>query len=146
MFISGQGNNHELLEIAEPAFFSSGHVHVMKKGTATGVTRGVYDGLFLSINLRFEKSPTAPFFIFENCYRIKDKKEQFADSGDSGSGVYLLDKEDSRVKALGIVFARYPYQSATIVCKVKHIADSFNLTFIKDDFSKKVFQNFNEYK
>ena len=147
MFISGQENNNdELLEIAEPDFFSSDDVHVMKKGTATGVTRGVYGGFFMSTNVRFEKSPTGPFFTFENCYRIDDKKEQFFDTGDSGSGVFLLDKEDSRVKALGIAFARWSFQPATLVCKVKHIAESFNLTIIKDDFSKKVFENFNEYK
>ena len=146
MFISGQENKHELLEIAEPDFFASEDVHVMKKGTATGVTRGVYGGFFMSTNVRFEKSPNGPFFTFENCYRIDDKKEQFFDNGDSGSGVFLLDEENLRVKALGIAFARCPFHSATLVCKVKHIAESFSLTIIKDDFSKKVFEHFNKYK
>lgn len=89
MFISGQENNHELLEIAEPDFFASDDVHVMKKGMSTGVTCGVYGGFFMSANVRFEKFPTGPFFTFENCYRIDDKKEQFFDTGDSGSGVFF---------------------------------------------------------
>ena len=142
----GQKSNHELLEIAEPDFFSSDDVHVIKKGTATGKTRGVYGGFFMSEKVDFKESSNGVFFIFENCYRIRDKEGQFFDDGDSGSGVFLLDKEDSKVKVLGIAFARSLYQCATLVCKVNHIADRFNLSIIKDDFSKELFKDFDQHK
>ena len=145
MLISGQENDHERLEIADPGFFASDDVHVIKKGQATGITRGVYGGFFMSEKVDFKPFSTESFFIFENCYRILDKDGQFFDEGDSGSGVFLIDKKDSNVKALGIAFARSLYQCATLVCKVNHIAERFQLSIIKDDFSRRVAENINDY-
>lgn len=53
--------------------------------------------------------------------------------GDSGSGVYLIDRKGSRIQPLGIAFGRY--SGFTLVCKIKHIAERFDLSVLKDTFS-----------
>ena len=46
--------------------------------------------------------------------------------GDSGSGVFVLNKKDNSLKPLGIAFARY--SPLTAVCCKRKIMDAFNVS------------------
>lgn len=113
----------------------------MKKGRTTNVTLGIYDGLCLLARLLFGIQQNGPFYLFEKCYRILDKDEDFFQGGDSGSGVFLIDKNTSRIHPLGIAFGRCI--GSTLVCKIKHIAERFQLSVMKDSFSTSYL---NEYR
>ena len=138
-------NTHqETLEIAEPDPLPSEELQVVKKGKTTNVTHGVYGGILLLARLRFGIASTGRYYLFINCYRINDATEnnQFFDEGDSGSGVFLIDRQNSRVKPLGIAFGRFNCGHFTLVCKIKHIAEQLNLSILRDAFSNNVLQNF----
>lgn len=113
----------------------------MKKGRTTNVTLGFYDGLFLLAQLRFGIEQNGPFYNFKKCYRILDNDEEFFQGGDSGSGVFLIDENSSRIQPLGIAFGRGI--GFTLVCKIKHIAERFQLSVMKDSFSTSYL---NEYR
>ena len=105
----------------------------MKKGRTTNVTRGIYGGEFSLAKLHFGFEEKGPFYLFEKCYRIFDEDSTFFDEGDSGSGVFLIDRKGSGIQPLGIAFGRYC--GFTLVCKIKHIAERFHLSVLKDDVS-----------
>lgn len=66
---------------------------------------------------------------FNNCFVVDDLRSPFFKEGDSGSGVFLLDKTSQTVKALGIAFARKHGSQQTLVCKLNPIAKEFKLLF-----------------
>ena len=105
----------------------------MKKGATTNVTLGIYDGLCLLATLRFGIQQNGPFYYFEKCYRILDDDDEFFERGDSGSGVFLIDRNSSRIQPLGIAFGRCI--GSTLVCNIKHIAERFQFSILKDSFS-----------
>ena len=105
----------------------------MKKGRTTNVTLGTYDGLCLLAKLCFGIEQNGPYYYFEKCYRILDTDKEFFQRGDSGSGVFLIDRNSSRIKPLGIAFGRCI--GFTLVCKIKHIVERFQLSILKDSFS-----------
>lgn len=103
---------------------------VRKKGTITDETEGILVDASLAICVDIP-SPRGGFYFFEECYGIcdEDEEKQFFKQGDSGSGVYLIDR-DKRLKPLGIAFARL--RSITAVCKISKILDAFNISVFQN--------------
>lgn len=66
---------------------------VRKKGRATAETEGVLVSGMSTVLVNDSVSPVK--YQFDFCYEIKSKNadEQFFKPGDSGSGVYLIDRE-----------------------------------------------------
>lgn len=67
------------------------------------------------------------YYEFKNCFAVKQKDETTCfDKGDSGSGVFLIDKKDNSLKPLGTAFTFF--QSKTAVCKIRQITDAFKVS------------------
>lgn len=105
-----------------------GNMRVRKMGTTTKQTHGILVDASLAICVDIP-SPRGGFYFFEECYGICDDKSEFFKEGDSGSGVYLIDR-DERIKPLGIAFARL--RSITAVCKISKILDAFNISVFQN--------------
>lgn len=120
---------------------------VVKRGNASGETTGVLFDKIISVKIGFQME-SEPSYIFQNCYSIKDEQRDspFFKIGDSGSGVFVIDKENQSLAALGIAFARGEYNRITYVCKIKHISDEFNLIVHAVGLSKDLFNNNNNLK
>ena len=103
-------------------------IRVRKKGTTTDETEGILVDASLAVCVEVP-SPRGGFYFFKECYGISDDKDEFFQQGDSGSGVYLIDR-DERLKPLGIAFARL--QSITAVCKISQIIDAFNISVFQN--------------
>lgn len=102
---------------------------VTKKGRTTGTTIGylVDNSLSVRINKSF---PSKGCFCFCNCYAIENNTEDqpFFEAGDSGSGVYVIEKENT-LKPLGIAFAKSCLYTA--VCKIDKIVEKLNLEIVR---------------
>lgn len=99
---------------------------VKKRGRTTGDTIGklVDDCLYICVD---STKVQGRYYVFEKCFAVKGRDEtKFFDKGDSGSGVFLIDKKDKSLKALGIAFAFF--QTKTAVCKIRQITDAFNVS------------------
>ena len=117
---------------------------VVKRGNASGETTGDLCDKSISVKIGFQME-SEPSYVFQNCYSIKDEQRNspFFKIGDSGSGVFVIDKENQSLAALGIAFARGKCNRRTFVCKIKHISDEFNLTVHTVGLSKDLFNNNN---
>lgn len=103
----------------------NGSILVKKRGRTTGDTIGklVNDGFFVRV---YSTKVHGRYYEFNNCFAVKQKDETtFFDKGDSGSGVFLIDKDNS-LKPLGIAFAFF--RSKTAVCKIRQITDAFKVS------------------
>lgn len=102
---------------------------VTKIGTATETTCGRLTDDSLSVD------PEISGINFEcyNCYaieKIKINDDPFFLEGDSGSGVYVIDKDTRKpIKALGIAFAFTKRQTA--VCNIGTIVDELDLQIVR---------------
>lgn len=98
---------------------------VKKRGRTTGDTIGklVEDNFSVRIYCRVDE-----YYEFKNCFGVQKINNEtiFFDQGDSGSGVFLIDENDSSLKPLGIAFASF--YSETVVCKIGQIVDAFNVS------------------
>lgn len=104
---------------------------VKKRGRTTGDTIGKLDGDCMHVRVYSTQVPRQ-YYEFENCFAvIQQDNNTFFDKGDSGSGVFLIDKNDSSLKPLGIAFAFFG--SKTAVCKIRQIANAFNVTVYEDE-------------
>lgn len=72
------------------------------------------------------------FYYFEGWFGVVSDQHSFFEPGDSGSGVYLLDSNDTpkRSKPLGIAFARM--RCLTAVCRVREFLDTCNVSICRD--------------
>lgn len=103
----------------------------MKLGRTTEKTFGELTDDSLSIKVPVDTSCLSKGYIdFFNCYAIKNiaGKEAFFSQGDSGSGVFVEEK-DTPLKPLGIVFASLLSQTA--VCKIDTIVNKLDLTIVR---------------
>ena len=129
-------NNHEgsTLPIADPA--EPAGLRVFKRGNATCLTEGVLCGIRESVNILLGSRQ----FFFNKCFVVGDlqNSSHFFKEGDSGSGVFVLDKPSQRLKALGIGFAISQVSGETFVCKLSHICRDFNLSLSEEIFAKKI--------
>lgn len=108
-----------------------GKTKVMKLGRTTEKTFGELTDDSLSIKVPVDTSCLSKGYIdFFNCYAIKNiaGKEAFFSQGDSGSGVFVEEK-DTPLKPLGIAFASLLSQTA--VCKVDTIVNKLDLTIVR---------------
>lgn len=103
---------------------------VTKKGITTGTTYGrlIED----SRSILMEVGPET--FKFDNCYVIEnindDDDDPFFHEGDSGSGVYVIDKNNKEpIKPLGIAIAFTNWQTA--VCNISKIVDQLGLQIVR---------------
>lgn len=108
-------------------------VRVVKRGSTTGVTEGIYRGVHSSGRI----GPTVSsgrFYFFKNCFGICDQKNgpPFFQEGDSGSGVFQIDRNKRLLYPIGIAFGRLKYHQLTYVCKIKDIATRFKLSICQD--------------
>lgn len=108
-----------------------GKTKVMKLGRTTEKTFGELTDDSLSIKVPVDTSCLSKGYIdFFNCYAIKNiaGKEAFFSQGDSGSGVFVEEK-DTPLKPLGIAFASLLSQTA--VCKIDTIVNKLDLTIVR---------------
>lgn len=102
---------------------------VTKTGTATETTRGrlMDDTLSLDFDISGIK------FESDSCYSIEYidiNDDPFFREGDSGSGVYVIDKDTGKpIKPLGIAFAYTNWRTA--VCKIGEIVDELDLQIVR---------------
>lgn len=105
----------------------NGSVSVKKVGRATGKTVGklVSDCLYVRV---YPTQVHETYYEFQNCFAVEPEENGslFFDKGDSGSGVFVIDKKDNSLKPLGIAFAFLC--SKTAVCKIGQITDAFNVS------------------
>lgn len=124
-------------------------VEVMKTGRTTGTTLGTLYRSFgeKSMTMRLS-SQSEIFYTFKDVYVILNKGEPFSRPGDSGSGVFVVEKTqegDKPGKALGILFAglysenassekafsKEVYLKKTYVCKIAKILDTLGLKIVR---------------
>lgn len=104
----------------------NGSVLVKKKGRTTGETFGKLVGDCLYVRV-YSTEVRGRYYEFENCFSVKpkDKTTRFFEKGDSGSGVFVIEKDNS-LKPLGIAFASLFCKTA--VCKIGQITNAFNVS------------------
>lgn len=123
-----------MLPIAEPTSLRK-TLEVTKKGKTTDVTYGHI--VEIDYCAKFpHPSQNGRYYVFYRCYRIAKHGKTFFEKGDSGSGVFLIDNENSILKPLGIGFLKGKW---AYVCKIKHVLDRFQLTICKDEFASNFF-------
>ena len=133
LFVSDSKRTPEFLTVVEPTNLRARH-KVTKKGKTTDVTYGhIYQ---INISLRFQRPRQTRWYVFENCYSIAKDGKSFFEKGDSGAGVFLIDKQSKILHPLGIGFSKGKY---TFVCKIQHVLERFNLKICKDEFSRTFF-------
>lgn len=106
----------------------NGSMTVKKRGRTTGDTTGQLVGDCLYVRV-YSTQVHGRYYEFENCFAVKqmDNTKPFFQKGDSGSGVFVIDKKDNNsLKPLGVAFASY--FSKTAVCKIGEITDAFNVS------------------
>ena len=123
------------------------YLKVTKKGNKTGVTYGIIHEVVTSARIdSITDTEFGHFYSFNNCYCVRDVTNDtpFFEIGDSGSGVFLIDETNRRLVPLGIAFARGRFGFSTYVCKIKHIAEKFQLKIYQDAFSSSILQRMND--
>lgn len=113
---------------------------VIKKGKISDVTFGY----ITDFNFRCRwthLSKKGEIIYLRQCYRIARQTDDkpFMLQGDSGCGVFLIDEQERILKPLGIGFAITKTHS--IVCKIKHVIEYFDLAIYQDAFSKEQTMN-----
>lgn len=110
-----------------------GETRVTKRGQTTYITYGRLVETNFAINI--PKTSGIESFTFINCYRIENEEEQkpFFEAGDSGSGVFMIEKDNGQFKPLGIAFASDLISRSTVVCKIEPIITAFGLSVYKED-------------
>lgn len=119
----------EILPVADDKNLTfGGTMEVIKSGRSTGTRVGVLQHNVLSVKV--DKSfLSRGFFAFFKCYAIGNiKSKAFFKGGDSGSGVYVIEK-DGTLKPLGIAFAYLISQTA--VCRIDEIIKPLGLEIVK---------------
>lgn len=122
------------LQIADENDLTNVHgTLVRKKGRVTGITEGILVSGVSTIVVRNGVSPLK--YRFDYCYRIINMPgvKNFFKPGDSGSGVYLIDKEGEK-KPLGIAFA-YTEDGDTLACRIENITRAFDLLLYDEEES-----------
>ena len=112
-------------------------MRVVKRGRTTGVTEGKFHCVHSSVKIN-DDNGHGRFYEFKNCFVILDQNQDegpFFQPGDSGSGVFQIDETNRSLYPIGIAFGRLNFQQLTCVCKIKDIAEKFNLSICQDSFS-----------
>lgn len=99
--------------------------------TKTGITTGTTYGYLIDDSLSLNMEVSGVYFECNNCYVIESKNDDsFFLEGDSGSGVYVIDKDNRKpIKPLGIAFAFTNWQTA--VCNIRKIVDQLGLQIVR---------------
>lgn len=91
----------------------------MKTGRTTGPTTG-----YINNRTFYGKK-------WSDCYSIsKEKSDDFSKNGDSGSGVFLVKKDETQ-KPLGILIGGLIQSKLKIVCKIDKVLDKSGLKIVK---------------
>lgn len=111
-------------------------VKVTKIGRTTGITFGELDGEMESIQME-HPAGSDRYYIFYSPYVVYSIPEErhFFEPGDSGSGVFVVEKTkegDKPGKAVGILFAGAISEEA-YVCKIARILDTLGLTIVRSN-------------
>lgn len=104
---------------------------VRKKGRTTGETEGILISGTSSVSVVNIASPAR--YQFNYCYEIINKPglPPFFEPGDSGSGVFVIDRCGKK-KAVGIAFA-HRLDGTTYVCRIDQILHALNVTLYQDE-------------
>lgn len=107
---------------------------VRKKGKTTGETEGILRSNMASVSVVNTASPAR--YQFSNCYEIINKlgHPPFFKPGDSGSGVFIIDRNGKK-KAVGIAFA-YRLDGTTYACRIDKITQALNVTLYQKEEEK----------
>lgn len=104
---------------------------VRKKGKTTGETEGILRSNMSSVSVDNIASPAR--YQFNNCYEIINRlgHPPFFKPGDSGSGVYIIDRYGKK-KAVGIAFA-HRLDGTTYACRIDKITHALNVTLYQEE-------------
>lgn len=130
-------------------------VEVMKTGRTTAITFGQLDQTYKEDSIRLYHPPQSDnWYSFEDVYVVQNNLgEAFFEPGDSGSGVFVVEKTEEGNKpgkALGILFAgtcseevsseevsseeafsKEVYPEEAYVCKIAKILDTLGLKIVR---------------
>ena len=123
-----------IVEPHEPESACKTH-KVIKKGKISDVTFGKIYKYNVSCRLK-HLSQKGEINVLRKCYTIARQKDDtpFMLKGDSGCGVFLIDEKERNLKPLGIGIGILGTHA--VVCKIKHVLDSFDLAIYQDAFSR----------
>ena len=109
--------------------------NVIKKGKISDVTFGYITNSKFPCRWK-HLSQKGEIIVLRKCYTIARQKDDtpFMLKGDSGCGVFLIDEKERNLKPLGIGIAIS--KTHAVVCKIKHVLDSFDLAIYQDAFSR----------
>jgi len=98
---------------------------VVKFGSTTGLTIGsfVLDGAHVLIKEQQFDINDQPTYVFRGMYEIRCDIENAMRDGDSGSGVFLIDRDEDTLHCIGIAIGRTDYGS-TIVEPIGQVLDA----------------------
>lgn len=112
---------------------AKGSVEVMKTGRTTGITFGILNQTCESVRI-YHPPDSKIGYVFKDIYVVENKfGEDFCRPGDSGSGVFVVEKTkegDKPGKALGILIATV-ISEESYVCKIDRILDTLGLTIVR---------------
>ncbi|XP_052695493.1 uncharacterized protein LOC128173851 isoform X6 [Crassostrea angulata] len=126
--IGSRNGEKEILTVATEDDLILGEDIVTKRGMTTGTTYGYLMDDSLSLNMEV----SGVYFECYNCYVIENINDDdpFFLEGDSGSGVYVIDKDKRKPnKPLGIAFAFKNWQTA--VCNISKIVNQLGLQIVR---------------
>lgn len=111
---------------------------VTKTGKTTGQTTGYIHDITFSSKKWFDcysiskyKSDDFSAKKWFDCYSIfKYKSDDFSKKGDSGSGVFLVEKDETQ-KPLGILLGGLTRRKLKIVCKIDTVLDKLGLKIVR---------------
>ena len=131
------------MPIADPV--EPAGLRVFKRGNASCVTEGILHGIRQSAKVD-DVFLSRRICFFNKCFAVGDLENSspFFKKGDSGSGVFVLEKPSQDLKALGIAFAKHKNRDETLVCKLSDISREFNLSLSQEMFAKKLERGENE--
>lgn len=106
-------------------------MEVTKTGRETGLTSGELICEMESVNIE-QPVGSEIRYKFESIYAVRNipKKDEFFKRGDSGSGIFVVQKEKPD-KALGIGIAIGTELKQTFVCKIAHILPTLELEIVR---------------
>lgn len=119
------------MQIADGRFLNyDERMRVLKRGGTTGETEGFLVDDSFSVCLdqvaNDNERDECGFYFFDRCFAIDSIDRPFFERGDSGSGVFLMER-GVPTKPLGIAFAKHLISQKTAVCRIDEIVNAFNL-------------------
>lgn len=115
----------------EDSLTVDGETRVTKRGQTTHITYGKL--VETNFTITIPKTSRKERYCFINCYRIEneDDKKSFFEPGDSGSGVFMIDKDNGQLNLWGLHLHPIPLPKAQLFAKSNPLSELSNCLCIK---------------